>query len=94
LAYPLFDLSFVTLTRIRRGQPPWIGGRDHTTHRLATWLGGDRRALLAVYGLSILSMLAGLTARGMSPRASLGIVLFAAALFIGLGLRLSRVSVK
>jgi UDP-GlcNAc:undecaprenyl-phosphate GlcNAc-1-phosphate transferase len=33
---PIFDTTFVTLTRILRGRPVSQGGRDHTSHRLVT----------------------------------------------------------
>lgn len=32
---PIIDSTFVFVARIRRGQSPFIGGRDHTTHHLA-----------------------------------------------------------
>jgi len=34
LAYPLFDLVFVIWDRCLRGRPLYVGGMDHTTHRL------------------------------------------------------------
>ena len=34
LAYPLFDVIFVVVTRISSGRPIHVGGVDHTTHRL------------------------------------------------------------
>lgn len=39
---PLADMIVVSLARIRRGQSPMQGGRDHSTHRLASlgWSGG------------------------------------------------------
>jgi UDP-GlcNAc:undecaprenyl-phosphate/decaprenyl-phosphate GlcNAc-1-phosphate transferase len=33
-AVPLFDLSVVVVARMHSGRPFWIGGRDHTSHRL------------------------------------------------------------
>jgi hypothetical protein len=48
LLWPLADLAFVVAARGRRGVPPWTGGRDHTTHRLATRLGSDRGAAAAL----------------------------------------------
>jgi UDP-GlcNAc:undecaprenyl-phosphate GlcNAc-1-phosphate transferase len=38
LGLPIFDTALVSLSRLRRGVPPWQGGTDHTSHRLA--LGG------------------------------------------------------
>lgn len=34
LALPLADSLLVVLSRLRRGQKPWIGGTDHSGHRL------------------------------------------------------------
>jgi UDP-GlcNAc:undecaprenyl-phosphate GlcNAc-1-phosphate transferase len=34
LAYPLFDTTLVVILRLRRGQSPFVGGRDHSSHRL------------------------------------------------------------
>jgi UDP-GlcNAc:undecaprenyl-phosphate/decaprenyl-phosphate GlcNAc-1-phosphate transferase len=48
LAWPLFDFLFVTAARILRGVPPWRGGRDHTTHRLARALGSDGAAAAGI----------------------------------------------
>lgn len=47
-AWPLADLVFVVLRRLRAGRAPWVGGRDHTTHLLAARWGGDRPVFLAV----------------------------------------------
>ena len=94
LAYPLFDIIFVTVTRLKRRQAPWIGGRDHTTHRLATWLGGPRRALLAIYALSFLGSLGALLSSfspgllWLLPYWCLGLV------FAGLGLKLATIPVR
>jgi UDP-GlcNAc:undecaprenyl-phosphate GlcNAc-1-phosphate transferase len=34
-AIPILDTTLVTVTRLMRGQSPSIGGKDHSTHRLA-----------------------------------------------------------
>lgn len=34
LALPLADSLLVVISRLRRGQKPWIGGTDHSGHRL------------------------------------------------------------
>ena len=94
VAWPIFDMTFVTVTRLKRGQPPWVGGRDHTTHRLATWLGGTTRAFVAVLALSSLAMAAGLlAARGGTTVAA--VTLGGAILLVTvLGLALARVPVR
>jgi UDP-GlcNAc:undecaprenyl-phosphate GlcNAc-1-phosphate transferase len=94
VAYPIFDMTFVTVTRLRRRQSPWVGGRDHTTHRLATLTGSGGRALLVVAAAS-----AGAAALGLLGAREGGSVLLSALagallLFLALGLRLSRVTVS
>jgi len=32
---PIIDTTFVTVARLNRGQSPFVGGRDHTTHHLS-----------------------------------------------------------
>ena len=39
LAYPLFDVVFVVIDRLIRRQPIYVGGTDHTTHRLGRRFG-------------------------------------------------------
>jgi UDP-GlcNAc:undecaprenyl-phosphate GlcNAc-1-phosphate transferase len=95
VAYPIFDMTFVTVTRLRRRQSPWIGGRDHTTHRLATLTGSGRRALFVVAaastGAAALGVLAAATGGVVVPLLALAGALL---LFLALGLRLSRVAVS
>lgn len=38
LAYPFFDLVFVVVNRVREGRKIYIGGKDHSNHRLASVL--------------------------------------------------------
>jgi UDP-GlcNAc:undecaprenyl-phosphate GlcNAc-1-phosphate transferase len=39
LAYPLFDVVFVIADRLAGGRPIYVGGVDHTTHRLGRRFG-------------------------------------------------------
>ncbi len=34
MGVPIFDTTLVTITRVRRGVSPFLGGRDHTSHRI------------------------------------------------------------
>ena len=34
LSYPIFDISFVTFTRLKEGRRFYQGGRDHSSHRI------------------------------------------------------------
>lgn len=46
LVVPIFDTTFVSITRIRRGQPVTHGGTDHTMHRLVRLGWSERHAPL------------------------------------------------
>ncbi len=54
MSYPLFDISFVTFTRLREGRPMSQGGKDHTSHRLVN-LG--IRSSKAVWGIFVICLL-------------------------------------
>jgi hypothetical protein len=87
------------VTRIGRGQRPWIGGRDHTTHRLAALIGSDRVALILLMAASALAAAAALVVAGggastAAPAIRIGMILVVTALFIALGFRLARVPIR
>jgi UDP-GlcNAc:undecaprenyl-phosphate GlcNAc-1-phosphate transferase len=52
LLVPIFDTTFVTMTRIMAGRSPIAGGHDHTSHRLIALGIGERRAVLVHYLLT------------------------------------------
>ena len=54
---PICDTSTVVINRLMRGQSPFIGGKDHTTHHLSYMGLSDRQVSLVFAGLSFLSML-------------------------------------
>jgi UDP-GlcNAc:undecaprenyl-phosphate GlcNAc-1-phosphate transferase len=55
---PIFDTALVSITRKRRGQSPFQGGRDHLSHRLVTLGMSERQAVIFLYSVSfILGML-------------------------------------
>lgn len=52
---PIIDTTTVTINRLRRGQPPYVGGKDHTTHHLS-YLGlKDSQVALFFTFLSLIS---------------------------------------
>ena len=65
LAYPAFDFLFVVINRLREGRKVYIGGQDHSNHRLARvlrcptltvpilWASG---AALCASGLAVLKL--------------------------------------
>ena len=52
LAVPIFDTTFVTVTRILNGVPVTQGGTDHTMHRLVLLGLSERRTVLLLYAVS------------------------------------------
>lgn len=52
---PIGDSLTVTINRMRRGQSPFAGGRDHTTHHLSYAGLDDRQVGLVMLGISALS---------------------------------------
>jgi UDP-GlcNAc:undecaprenyl-phosphate GlcNAc-1-phosphate transferase len=54
---PIIDTTTVTINRLLKGQSPFVGGKDHTTHHLS-YLGlSDRQVALTFLGLSFLSVI-------------------------------------
>ena len=49
LAYPLFDTTLVVVLRLRRGRSPFVGGRDHSSHRLVRLGLGRVETVLLIY---------------------------------------------
>ena len=56
---PIFDMTLVVFSRLRRGLSPNTAGRDHTSHRLVRLGFSPREAVLILYLFSgILGMMA------------------------------------
>ncbi|MBI4378896.1 MAG: hypothetical protein HY578_07360 [Nitrospinae bacterium] len=53
LGIPIFDTTFVTLTRKLRGRAISQGGKDHISHRLVALGLSERQVVLSFYGFSI-----------------------------------------
>ncbi|MDW7695393.1 MraY family glycosyltransferase [Flammeovirgaceae bacterium SG7u.111] len=56
LAYPIFDVAFVSITRTKEGRPVYIGGKDHTSHLLVKT---GLRPWVAVFCIYILASITG-----------------------------------
>jgi UDP-GlcNAc:undecaprenyl-phosphate GlcNAc-1-phosphate transferase len=95
LGYPIFDVSFVVLTRIGRGSQIYSPGKDHTSHRLGTLLANVRGTALAVYAVCLFLAMAGVVlSLATSETFYLSALLLAALLFLLGGARLSRVPIQ
>jgi UDP-GlcNAc:undecaprenyl-phosphate GlcNAc-1-phosphate transferase len=51
---PISDTTSVTINRLLRGQSPFIGGRDHTTHHLSYFGLTDRKVALLLIAVNSL----------------------------------------
>lgn len=58
LSYPIFDISFVTFTRLKQGKKIYRGGLDHSSHRLVRLGITSGRA---VWGILIISLFLAVT---------------------------------
>lgn len=72
-AIPILDTSLVTITRLWRGQSPAVGGRDHSTHRLAKSGLGPNQTICVLYALAALCVIFAL---GMKSSPQLAWLLF------------------
>ncbi len=52
---PILDTSVVVYNRIAKGQSPFVGGKDHTTHSLAYLGMSDRQVALIFIALAVCS---------------------------------------
>ena len=93
LLIPLFDTTFVTLSRLLSTRSASQGGRDHTSHRLVAMGFSERQAVLLLWLLAAAGAAAGLLGRHSSL---LEAVLLGPLLLVGLallGIQLARVRV-
>jgi UDP-GlcNAc:undecaprenyl-phosphate/decaprenyl-phosphate GlcNAc-1-phosphate transferase len=54
---PIIDTTTVTINRLRKGIPPYIGGKDHTTHHLSYMGLTDRQVAIFFACLSFISLI-------------------------------------
>ena len=81
LLVPIFDTTFVTITRTLANRPISAGGRDHTSHRLVALGMSEPKAVAFFYGVAIFSGLVALFSYQYGLSSSL---VFIAFLLIGL----------
>ncbi len=71
LAYPIFDTTLVVILRLRRGQSPVVGGRDHSSHRLVNLGLGRVEVVLLIYLFSLSHALTAVLVSSVTLRLSL-----------------------
>jgi UDP-GlcNAc:undecaprenyl-phosphate/decaprenyl-phosphate GlcNAc-1-phosphate transferase len=93
LLIPIFDTTFVTLSRLLSTRSAAQGGRDHTSHRLVAMGFSERRAVLTLYLLAAGGGAAAVLGRNSDIYGTLllgPLLIIALALF---GIQLARVKV-
>jgi len=53
LGLPIFDMTLVTISRLRRGLSPFTAGKDHVSHRLVALGLTPREAVLTLYLVAV-----------------------------------------
>ena len=54
MVIPILDTSLVTIKRLISGRKIYMGGKDHTSHRLVAMGLTERKAVLILYGIGLL----------------------------------------
>jgi hypothetical protein len=71
LAYPIFDTTLVVILRLRAGRSPFVGGRDHSSHRLVRLGLGRIETVLLIYLFAVSQALAALVVSSVTLRLAL-----------------------
>jgi len=94
LAYPAFDMIFVVITRVRDGRKIYLGGRDHTNHRLASVLKCPKNAVLLLWLSGVALSASGLVVQSLNRREpTLLLSVLWSVLLLAMGIRLSSVPI-
>jgi UDP-GlcNAc:undecaprenyl-phosphate GlcNAc-1-phosphate transferase len=92
LGYPVFDIAFVTIIRIKEKRRFYQGGRDHSSHRLAALPLSPRKTALVIYMLCLaLGGIALLVDILQGAAFSLSVLVMLIVSFVFFGLRLEKV---
>lgn len=89
LAVPIFDTSFVTITRILNDRPITEGGNDHTMHRLVMLGLSERQTVLLLWSIAAVFAGGAFTMYWVTTPLSIALMLFAGIGFALLGLYLA-----
>lgn len=83
LGVPIFDMTLVVFSRLRRGKPIYQAGRDHTYHRLVNLGLESTRSVVAMHLVAVFLGLLAFIALGMTVFAAN--ILFGTIVFMGIG---------
>ncbi len=94
LGYPVFDMIFVVVNRLREGRHVYVGGKDHTNHRIASVLGCQKRTVMLIWLIGAALSASGLVVLKLNqPLATLLLSGLWIILFLVAGIRLSAIPV-
>ena len=92
LAYPIFDMIFVVVNRLREGRKVYQGGKDHTNHRLARVIRCQTRTVILIWLAGAALSASGLAVQRLNlPLPTLLLSGLWTAIFLWAGFRLSSV---
>jgi len=86
LGYPIFDTTLVTVLRLLEKRPVFIGGRDHSSHILASLGFKKTRAVLVIYAISFALGLSALVVSMSELRVGLAVLVLAMVFMLSLGI--------
>lgn len=89
LLVPIFDTTFVTITRKLSSKPVSQGGKDHTSHRLVSIGLSEKEAVLVLYALSIVAGFLAYIVFKFSLHISIIFIYLTLLIFIFIGIYLS-----
>ncbi|MCH2200900.1 MAG: hypothetical protein MK102_02940 [Fuerstiella sp.] len=93
LLIPIFDTTLVAIVRRMSGRAISQGGRDHASHRLVALGLSERRAVLMLYGLAVVSGCLGLAVRWLPIDTAVASVIGLTIILSLVGIYLAQVSV-
>jgi UDP-GlcNAc:undecaprenyl-phosphate GlcNAc-1-phosphate transferase len=91
LLVPIFDTTFVTITRTLSSKPVSQGGKDHTSHRLVSIGLTEKESVLVLYGLSIFAGFLAYIVFKYSLHISIIFIYLTLLIFIFIGIYLSLI---
>ena len=94
LIYPIFDTALVTITRLLRGRPISLGGKDHSSHRLVKLGLRPTDAVLLIYSFCALAGFCALFLTIIYYEQALMILAFTILYILLFGLRLARIDIR
>ena len=89
LAVPIFDTSFVTITRILNSRPITEGGNDHTMHRLVMLGLSERQTVLLLWSIAAIFAGGAFMMYWVTSPLAIALMLLAGVGFVLLGLYLA-----